>query len=57
MTGKVVAIHCDFGFNASDSEKYPDSPFYQHHLGGGGLLFVGESHAIKGIPISFSSMT
>ena len=41
-TGKVVALHADFGFNSSDSEKYPESPFFQRQLGGGGLLFVGK---------------
>lgn len=39
--GKVVALHADFGFNSSDSENYPDSPFFRRRLGGGGLLFVG----------------
>ena len=39
--GKVVALHADFGFNSSDSEEYPDSPFFRRRLGGGGLLFVG----------------
>jgi hypothetical protein len=39
--GKVVALHADFGFNSSDSEAYPDSPFFRRRLGGGGLLFVG----------------
>lgn len=39
--GRVVALHADFGFNSSDSETYPDSPFFCHGLGGGGLLFVG----------------
>ncbi len=36
MIGKVVALHADFGFNSSDSENYPDSPFFRRTLGGGG---------------------
>lgn len=39
--GDIKAVHSDFGINASDHEEYPTSPFYQHALGGGSLLFVG----------------
>src|SRR5690606_41394153 len=39
--GDVKAVHSDFGINAADHEEYPTSPFYQHALGGGSLLFVG----------------
>src|SRR3546814_6612 len=39
--GDVKALHSDFGINAADHEEYPASPFYQHALGGGSLLYVG----------------
>ena len=41
IIGDIVAVHADFGFNASDSEPYPTSPFYNIDSGGGGLLFLG----------------
>lgn len=42
------------GFNSSDSEGYPDSPFFNHALGGGGLLFVGV-YPISMAPLCFGS--
>ena len=39
--GEVKAVFSDFGINATEHEVYPTSPFYQHALGGGALLFVG----------------
>lgn len=38
--GEVVQVHSDFNFNASDSEKYPESFVYNHSLGGGASLLV-----------------
>lgn len=38
--GDVVAIHSDFGINGSDVATYPDHPFYDLRLGGGGLFYV-----------------
>jgi dihydrodiol dehydrogenase / D-xylose 1-dehydrogenase (NADP) len=37
--GTVVAVHSDFGFNSTDVADYPQHPFYQLQLGGGGLLY------------------
>lgn len=39
--GEVVAVHADFGFNGSDVANYPNHIFYDLHLGGGGLFYVG----------------
>ncbi|CAM9907701.1 unnamed protein product [Discosporangium mesarthrocarpum] len=39
--GDIVAVHSDFGFNGGDVAHYPDHPFYDHKLGGGGLFYVG----------------
>lgn len=41
VIGNVVAVHSDFGFNGDDVANYPDDIFYNLHLGGGGLLYVG----------------
>lgn len=38
--GDVVAIHSDFGMNGADVAIYPDHPFYDLRLGGGGLFYV-----------------
>lgn len=40
VIGDVVAVHSDFGFNGNDEADYPDHPFYNIHLGGGGLFYV-----------------
>lgn len=40
LLGDVVCVMSDFHFNASDSEVYPDSFFYQRKLGGGASLLV-----------------
>ena len=39
--GEVVAVHADFGVDGSDVANYPNHIFYDLHLGGGGLLYVG----------------
>jgi len=39
--GEIVSVQSDFQFNASDSEKYPDSFVYQRKLGGGANFLVG----------------
>jgi len=41
IMGDVVAVQSDFSFNASDSEEYPTSFFYNHDLGGGASFLVG----------------
>lgn len=41
VVGDVVAVHSDFGFNGNDVANYPDHPFYDLNLGGGGLFYVG----------------
>jgi predicted dehydrogenase len=38
--GHVVSVFSDFNFNASDSEEYPTSFFYNHQLGGGTSYLV-----------------
>ena len=38
--GEIVSVHSDFQFNASDSEVYPESYFYQRKAGGGANLLV-----------------
>ena len=40
LIGEVVSVTSDFNFNASDSEVYPDSFVYTHHVGGGSTLLV-----------------
>jgi dihydrodiol dehydrogenase / D-xylose 1-dehydrogenase (NADP) len=41
ILGEVVSLHSDFHFNASDSEDYPTSFFYNRKLGGGASFLVG----------------
>jgi len=41
VLGEIVSVQSDFQFNASDSEKYPDSCVYQRKLGGGANFAVG----------------
>lgn len=41
ILGEVVAVFSDFNFNASDSEEYPTSFFYNRKMGGGATLLVG----------------
>jgi dihydrodiol dehydrogenase / D-xylose 1-dehydrogenase (NADP) len=38
--GEIVNVSSDFNFNASDSEEYPTSFFYNRKLGGGATLLV-----------------
>ena len=52
--GQVKAVYSDFGINAADHEEYPTSPFYQHALGGGALMFVGV-YPIAVAPFVFGS--
>lgn len=41
VLGEVVHVISDFNFNASDSEIYPTSFFYNRKLGGGATLLTG----------------
>jgi dihydrodiol dehydrogenase / D-xylose 1-dehydrogenase (NADP) len=41
VLGEVVHVISDFNFNASDSEIYPTSFFYNRKLGGGASLLTG----------------
>lgn len=41
ILGEVAMVQSDFNFNASDSDPYPTSFFYNRKLGGGASLLVG----------------
>jgi predicted dehydrogenase len=41
VIGEVVAVITEFNFNASDSEEYPTSFFYNRKLGGGASYLAG----------------
>jgi dihydrodiol dehydrogenase / D-xylose 1-dehydrogenase (NADP) len=41
MIGEVVSVLSDFCFNASDTDPYPESFFYNRKLGGGASLLAG----------------
>ncbi len=41
VLGEVSMVQSDFNFNASDSDPYPTSFFYNRKLGGGASLLVG----------------
>jgi dihydrodiol dehydrogenase / D-xylose 1-dehydrogenase (NADP) len=40
ILGEICSVFSDFNFNASDSEVYPTSFFYNHQLGGGASFLV-----------------
>lgn len=41
VLGEVVQVMSEFNFNASDSDEYPTSFFYNRKLGGGASYLVG----------------
>lgn len=41
VIGEVVSVITEFNFNASDSDEYPTSFFYNRQLGGGASYLVG----------------
>ena len=41
VIGEVVSVISEFNFNASDSEEYPTSFFYNRKLGGGASYLAG----------------
>lgn len=41
IIGEIVSVISEFNFNASDSDEYPTSFFYNRKLGGGASYLVG----------------
>jgi len=56
VLGQISAVFSDFNFNASDSEEYPTSFFYNRKLGGGASLLTGP-YPIAAATLFYPGMT
>eukprot|EP00977_Amphora_coffeiformis_P001045 scaffold220_cov169-Amphora_coffeaeformis.AAC.25 len=56
VLGQIAAVFSDFNFNASDSEEYPTSFFYNRKLGGGASLLTGP-YPIAAATLFYPGMT
>lgn len=56
VLGQITTVFSDFNFNASDSEEYPTSFFYNRKLGGGASLLTGP-YPIAAATLFYPDMT